>query len=169
MGASYSQGSSSQGSMGASQTVGTRLSRIQADILEKREEQYQEYFFPELIDQLEEANKTGDNALFKKTARGIESSSRTAKNALSESMSKRGIQDSGMAAAGELSVEQAKGASLAEAYFNSQLANKEKAMQLLQMGGSFSPTPTTAAPYGMQSQSHSWGSSKNIGISGNIM
>ena len=168
MGASYSQQEGSSGSMSSSAPVATRLSRIQADILEKREAQYQEYFFPELISQLEESKRAGDNALFAKTARGIESSSKTASAALSQSMAKRGIQNSGMAAAGELSIEQAKGASMAEAYFNSLLANKEKTMQLLQMGGSLSPTPTTAAPYGQDSTGYGWGSTSGFGVSGQI-
>lgn len=167
--ASYSQSKSKNESASSSVLMESKLSKEQAKILEKREEQYQEYFFPEIINQLNESTKTGVNMpMFASTARGINASAGTAKGQLAASMAKRGIEDSGMAAAGELSIEQAKGASMAEAFFGAQLSQKQQVMNMLQMGGGESPKPTTAAPIGSDSTSYGVGHSKSMSAGGGI-
>lgn len=142
-----------QSSAGTTTFVESALSKEQAKILKKHEEQYQQYFFPELKNQLEESKKGGEgNILFAKTAAGINDNAQTQQMKLADAMARRGIQDSGSALAGNMSIEQAKGAALANAYFNSQLQNKQKTMSILQMGMGMSPRPTTAAPVGQEGE-----------------
>jgi hypothetical protein len=169
-GGGYGQSKSSNKGFSESGLAETSLSKEQAEVLKVREAQYQEYFFPEIIAQLDEAKlKNADIPLFAKTARGIEAGANTSRGQLSKSMAKRGITDGGMAASGELSIEQGKGAAMADAYFNAQLAQKQQIMSVLQMGGAMSPTPTTAAPIGSYSESMNKGHSESFNTQGSVM
>lgn len=169
MGGGYQQSKSSGKQGSESKFVESQLSLEQAKILKNREVQYQEYFFPEIVNQLEEAKTaTINNPAFNKTAKAVSAGAETAKGQLAESMARRGITDGGSAIAGELSIEQARGSALAEAYFNSQLSQKSQLNSILQMGGALSPTPTTAAPTGSESSSFGKQKSSSFGVQGSL-
>ncbi len=149
------------GSFGASQSSSreSSLSIEQGKILKAREAQYQQYFFPELIQGL---NDTKGNSvttpLMASMAGEINQQSSQSKGAFSQAMAQRGMAGSGIEAQGIASLERARGSTFADAFFKAQQANLDQKNKMLQMGGSMSPTPTQAAP--MESSSSGW----NMGI-----
>ena len=138
---------------GGTTTQETSLSRQQAKILSSREDQYQNYFFPELIKELEGSGSQAFENTLRNTQQGqISQTYQASSSALQKQLAQRGLSGSGVEAASlaQLSGERSKATSeLAE---KARLSNDQKRMNLLQMGGSLSPQPTTAAPYTQETE-----------------
>ncbi len=151
-------GGGGQSAGSSSYSTETKLSKEQAKILQKREEQYQEYFFPELIDALEETKgDTIKTSMMANQAKSINTQHQQAKQSFAQMIAQRGLDGSGVESQGMLALERGKSSALSDAYYNSETANRSQRMQVLQMGGSMSPTPTTAAPMGQSGSSSSQG------------
>lgn len=143
-----------------SSTVDTKLSNMQADILAKREEQYQSFFFPELINSLEDASgDTMTSSLMAGNSAGINEQSNSAKRQLLLATGKRGISGSGAELSALAKIENATGSMLSDAYNKSKLAQINQKNNMLQLGNGMSPTPTTSAQMGQESDSWSAGGS----------
>lgn len=150
-------------SQSSSETKDTALSLAQTEILKKREAQYQEYFFPELINGIKDANNnTAKTAMMSQMSSQINQQSGQIKNSFAQSMAQRGLAGSGVEAQGLSSIERARGGMFSDAFFKAQLAQQEQKNNLLQMGGALSPRPTTAAPMGQESQSSGWNAGGSI-------
>lgn len=149
-------------SQSSSETKDTALSLAQTEILKKREAQYQEYFFPELIKGLNDGNKTANTAMMSQMSSQINQQSGQIKNSFAQSMAQRGLAGSGVEAQGLSSIERARGGMFSDAFFKTQLAQQEQKNNMLQMGGALSPRPTTAAPMGQESQSSGWNAGGSI-------
>jgi hypothetical protein len=132
----------------------TQLSIQQAEILKQREAQYQQYIFPELIKELEEVDlKTTDLPSQRAQTQAINRASEQAGSKLQSDIAQRGLSGSGVEVQALGALQSTRQSALSDAYYNAQQAQDQKKMQLLQMGGSFSPTPTTSAPLSNQSSS----------------
>ena len=147
----------------SSSTHETPLSREQAAILKKREEQYQEIFYPELKAMLKDVRgDTLTTSAMAAQTKGINQSSKSSKNVFAKAMAQRGISGSGVEAQGLAAIEGAKTNSLANAFYQAQQANTNQANTLMQLGMGMSPKPTTAAPLGSSSESS--GSNFNFSV-----
>ena len=157
--------SSTQQSSSTSKTVETQLSKQQASILKERESQYQEFFFPELIEELEAADNgvMGSNYMNGQT-KAINSASGQAQASFTNDMNKRDLTGSGTEAQGMVALSNAKSSALSDAYYKTQTQLKSDKLNALQMGGAMSPTPTTAAPMGQESSGSGSGSSRSWNI-----
>jgi hypothetical protein len=149
-----STGSSNSSSSGKSKE--TQLSLEQAAILKSRESQYQQFFFPEMVSELKKTNDPAEqlNSL-QPQIKAINTGYLGAKSQLNADLQRRGIADSGIAVQGTTALQQARVSSLSEAYAKASAEQQAKKLQLLQMGGSMSPTPTSAAPLGSTQKSES--------------
>ena len=131
----------------------TQLSKEQAVILKQREAQYQKYIFPELIQELEEVDlKTTDLPSQQAQTQAISRASQQAGSRLQSDIAQRGLSGTGVEVQALGALQQTRQSALSDAYYNAQQAQDQKKMNLLQMGGAFSPTPTTAAPLSSHSQ-----------------
>lgn len=167
MGGASGQGSfnSSSGSQSSfSQTTETQLSKEQAAILKQREEQYQQYFFPELVKNLQDVSKeTALTPTLQSNVQAVNQQAGSAKVQFTQDMAKRGLSGSGTEAQGLAALSNSKSNLLANAYYQAQQANQAQKSNALQLALAASPTPTTASPlgqisYGQGSQSSSgWG------------
>lgn len=156
------QGNSSSGSQSSfSQTTETQLSKEQAAILKQREEQYQKYFFPELVKNLQEVSKeTALTPTLQSNVQVVNQQAGSAKVQFTQDMAKRGLSGSGTEAQGLAALSNSKSNLLANAYYQAQQANQAQKSNALQLALAASPTPTTASPlgqisYGSGSQSGS--------------
>lgn len=123
------------------------LGRDQTRILRARESQYQRFFAPELFKQLNEAAQPGySNPALRQQTGAINQAYIGAQRQFGQQMAQRGLVGSGAEASGLAAMGQARGSALADAYYRSEMDRKQQVGQLLQMGGSFSPSPTTAVP-----------------------
>ena len=138
----------------SSGTKESRLSNMQADILQQRQDQYNEYFFPEMLNALNDASgDTITNSLMTGNAAGINQQTNAAKRQLLINTGQRGISGSGAELSALANIENAKGSMLSDAYNKSKLAQIAQKNTVLQMGGAMSPTPTSSAQYHQQSES----------------
>lgn len=145
----------------SSSTHETKLSKQQAEILKQREAQYQQYFFPKLVEGLQQAtNGTNESNLMQGQSRAIGQQTTGAKQQFSQSMAQRGLAGTGVEAQGLASISNTKSQLLADAYSNVQQANQDRALQYIQIATGMSPTPTTAAPLGQSSSSSGF----NVGL-----
>ena len=129
----------------------TSLTRAQADVVRRREGQYQSVFFPELVAELTAAGDSASTSQYGRAARQrVGSAYASGKRQLSQSLEQRGLADSGIGAMSLQSLEMARSNALADALSQAEEQRRARKMQLLQMGGSLSPTPTTAAPMAQQ-------------------
>lgn len=157
------------GSTGASSSKGSsresQLSQEQAKILQSREAQYQALIFPELRQAITDANSPAEQS---RTAQPVVSAVNSAytgaRTAMNQDLARRGIADSGMAAQGAMSLQQARVSTLADAYAKAIEAQRQSRVQLMQMGGSLSPQPTSAAPMQSTEKSDTKGSNWISGI-----
>lgn len=134
----------------------TKLSKEQAAILKKREDQYQEFFFPELINMLDDTKKnTLTSNLMTSQAKQINQQSKQSQNVFAKAMAQRGLTGSGVEAQGIAAMQSAKSNTLANAFAQAQQANLNQKNTAIQLGMGMSPKPTTAAPIGTQSSSDS--------------
>jgi hypothetical protein len=135
----------------------TALSRAQAEILKAREEQYQAYFFPELLSQMEQNRSPG--AVTPTLAAGrkaLDSAAGSAKSQLTQSLNQRGLAGSGVETQGLVALESSKMSALADMAAKAEQERRNRALNLLQMGGSLSPSPTQAAPLSQESKGWSF-------------
>ena len=144
------------GSKGSSSSGETSLSRAQAALLGAREKQYQSFFFPELIRELNDSNQRTNNTAFAREA--VQSTNRAFQGAnqqFQQQTAQRGLAGSGIEVQGLASLNSARARALGDAMMKAELAKQQKKSQLLQMGGSLSPQPTTAAPMSSESEQKS--------------
>ena len=155
----YQQNSSNQSSWSQSSTFDTALSKEQAAILKQREEQYQKYFFPELVKNLQEVSKeTALTPTLQSNVQAVNQQAGSAKVQFTQDMAQRGLSGSGTEAQGLAALSNSKSNLLANAYYQAQQANQAQKNNALQLALAASPTPTTAAPLGQISQSSGSGS-----------
>lgn len=145
-------GSKSSGSGGSSETS---LTRAQGDLLKQREQFFQTYFAPYLIQETKAAFTPGAEAPDTAAAAGdVNRAFAPAANELNRSLAQRGVAPaSGANMLAQQSLQAARSSALADAYMKARSGQQGRQMQLLQMGGALAPTPTTAAP--MQSSESS--------------
>jgi len=129
----------------------TTLTKEQGKLLKEREKQYQAYFFPRLVGMLEEAESGKLDPGVAQAAAGTERAFRGAQTALDRSIAQRGLQDSGVGVLGQAQLFGTKASALSNLYQTAASDQFNKRAQLLQMGGSLAPTPTTATPMKQQS------------------
>lgn len=155
----YQQNSSNQSSWSQSSTFDTALSKEQAAILKQREEQYQKYFFPELVKNLQEVSKeTALTPTLQSNVQAVNQQAGSAKVQFTQDMAKRGLSGSGTETQGLAALSNSKSNLLANAYYQAQQANQAQKNNALQLALAASPTPTTAAPLGQTTQSSGSGS-----------
>lgn len=155
----YQQNSSKQSSWSQSSTFDTALSKEQAAILKQREEQYQKYFFPELVKNLQEVSKeTALTPTLQSNVQAVNQQAGSAKVQFTQDMAKRGLSGSGTETQGLAALSNSKSNLLANAYYQAQQANQAQKNNALQLALAASPTPTTAAPLGQTTQSSGSGS-----------
>ncbi|WP_277201293.1 hypothetical protein [Victivallis vadensis] len=155
----YQQNSSNQSSWSQSSTYETALSKEQAAILKQREEQYQQYFFPELVKNLQEVSKeTALTPTLQSNVQAVNQQAGSAKVQFTQDMAKRGLSGSGTETQGLAALSNSKSNLLANAYYQAQQANQAQKNNALQLALAASPTPTTAAPLGQTTQSSGSGS-----------
>lgn len=144
------------GSQSSSGVQDTALSTQQAKILKQREEQYQEHFFPEMLNMLAESkDESTTGAMMAPQASAINQSANAAKREFSTAAAQRGISGSGVELQGLAGINNASRSMLADAYYQSKQAQIQQRNTIMQMAGAMSPTPTTAAPVGQSSSSSS--------------
>jgi hypothetical protein len=144
-----------------SSTSDTALSNEQAAILRQREQQYQKFFFPELMREMNDANNPAGNSMFAQQA--VQSTNQAFQGAnqqFQQQAAQRGLAGSGVEIQGLASLNSARARSIGDAMAQAEMARQQKKGQLLQMGGSLSPQPTTAAPLNQQSS----GTQRFLGI-----
>ena len=161
----YQQNSSNQSSWSQSSTYETALSKEQAAILKQREEQYQKYFFPELVKNLQEVSKeTAFTPTLQSNVQAVNQQAGSAKVQFTQDMAKRGLSGSGTEAQGLAALSNSKSNLLANAYYQAQQANQAQRNNALQLALAASPTPTTASPLGQISQSSGSGSGSGLHV-----
>ena len=132
-----------------SQTTETALSKEQAAILKQREEQYQQYFFPELVKNLQDVSKeTALTPTLQSNVQAVNQQAGSAKVQFTQDMAQRGLSGSGTEAQGLAALSNSKSNLLANAYYQAQQANQAQKNNALQLALAMSPTPTTASPLG---------------------
>lgn len=137
-----------------SHTEETLLSREQADILKQREAQYQEYFFPKILQNLEEVSKpTAMTPYLQQGVQAVNQQASQANQQFAQDMARRGLSGSGTEAQGLAALASSKASMLANAYYQAQQANQAQKNQAMQFALSMSPTPTSAAPVGQSTSS----------------
>ena len=140
-----------------SRTTETRLSNIQADILKKREEQYQQFFFPELLADLEKTTGGIDSAFVAGQGVSLAKAQAAARTGFQRTLAQRGVHGGG--GVGLLARSRMRGdQAMQRAQFlsSAQQRNQQLRMGLFQLGLGKSPTPTQAAPMGTKSSSKSF-------------
>jgi hypothetical protein len=142
------------GSKSESKTRETELSREQARILRIRQEQYEQYFFPEIVRELQSSSDTA--ALARPQVEDIGLSQQVATKQFESQMARRGLAGSGVEAAGLSNIQEAGMQARSGALQSALMQGRQQRMSALQMGLSGSPTPTTAAPLGQESKASSF-------------
>jgi len=171
MGASGGASKQKNKSKSESKTLESGLSKEQLSILQQRQQQYNDYFFPALQQGLEQSTpgssvftqQMGNNA--QQVNAAFDSSQMQTNQILAQHRLLGGAQG-GTAAALKAQNERARASALANAY-SSQLQNANADKQrFLQMGLGMSPQTTTAAPFHQESTGTGSGSgnSFNAGI-----
>lgn len=145
----------------ASQTTETAMSREQTAILKQRQDQFNQFFFPELVSELQATNVQGRTTVAaQQGARDVNRAAQSATRDFRQGMAQRGLANSGVATLGEAELGRARSSALADAMYRAREANTARRMQLIQMGGSMAPTPTSAAGFGQvstqQNQTKGW-------------
>ena len=169
-GGSKQSGKTKSSSNSFSQTLESGLSQEQLKILQQRQQQYNDYFLPQLVQGLESTNpgseiftqQMGNNA---QQVNAAFNSSQVATNQILAQHNLAGGVNGASAAALKAQNERARASALANAY-SSQLQNANADRQrFLQLGLGMSPQTTTAAPFHQESTSESESVSKNSGWS----
>jgi len=159
MGKIQGQGSSSSSSGKTSESA---LSQEQLKILQNREQQYNEWFFPELqksVAQTDVNSETG-RATMALAANKVNTAFDTAQKQTNQQLAQRGMLGTGNGGVGAALTAQnnrARAAALAEGYYSMLAnANTQKA-NLLQIGAGLMPQPTQSAQYHQKNSSDGTG------------
>lgn len=151
---SVSQGSSS------SSTLDSDLSNEQLEILQNRENQYQEWFFPELKKAVANADMNSEEgkALMGQQAQAINSSFDASARQIKQNLAQQGLLGSkgGVQASLDAQNQRAKTSALSAAYANQLGQMGTQKANLLGLGAGLMTTPTTSAQY------HSTSTSNNM-------
>lgn len=148
---STSQNQSSSQGTSESATFESELSKEQLDILKNREDQYNEWFFPELKAAVDNAdiNSPEGQALLGQQAKAVNASFDASGRQIKQNLAQQGLLGSGNGVQASLNAQnqRAKSSALSAAYAN-QLGqmNNQKA-SLLGIGGGLMTTPTTSAQF----------------------
>lgn len=161
---SHSSGSST--SYSNSNTFSSAISQQQLAILKQREQQYQSYFFPEIVNGIKE-NSVGSstfNAGVETNANAVNSAFDSSMKSTNQSLAQQGLGGSGVGAALKAANERSRSSSLASAYMQ-QLSNANtNKVNYLQVAAAMSPTPTSDVAYQTTASSKSNGSSNGWGL-----
>lgn len=147
-------GLSGGASKSSSRTLESTLSKRQATILKKREEQYQQFFFPEMLGIVSDVNM--DNALASPQVSNANQAYETALSSFSTQAARRGLSGSGFEAVGLASLGGAKANAVSSAVSAGQQQGLANRMSLMQIAQGFAPTPTQSAQYHQKASSSSW-------------
>lgn len=152
----------------AANTYESPLSRAQLEILKLRQQQYQQYFFPEIVKGVQQ-NSAGtqefSNQLAANTAQ-VNAAFDQNRGKIRQNLAQQGMlgQGNGVQAALNQANERARSSALASAY-SQQLASADSSrQQYLSLAAGMSPTATTSADYlqSQKAQSGSWNVSGSI-------
>lgn len=143
-------------SSSSSRTTETRLSNIQADILAKREEQYQQFFFPELLSDLERTTGGLDSSMVAGQAQSLATAQGAARTGFERTLAQRGMTGSGVGLLARTKFAGQEAMQRAQFLSSAQQRNQQLRMGLFQLGLGKSPTPTQAAPMGTRSKQKSF-------------
>lgn len=140
-----------------SSTSESALSQEQLKILRTREQQYNDWFFPELKKATAETdlNSSVGAARFSQMTGDINKSFASSEKQLTQGLSQQGMLGgpSGVQAALRAKNQRARASALATAYYDTLQDQQGKKANLLQLGASMMPTPTTSAQYHQNSSS----------------
>lgn len=149
-----------------SRTTETRLSNIQADILAKREEQYQQFFFPELLADLQKTTGGVDSAMVSGQAQSLATAQGSARTGFQRTLAQRGMAGSGVGLLARSRMRGQEAVQRSQLLSSAQQRNQQLRMGLFQLGLGKSPTPTQAAPMGQKSSSKSFSISNPMSPTG---
>lgn len=155
MGLSGGQSKSSSG------TRESTLSRRQAQILSQRESQYQKYFFPEMVNILNDVNQR--NALASKPVRNANAAYERSLASFTNQAAQRGLTGSGFEAAGLAGLASARANAVTDAVTGAQQQDIANRMSLMQIAQGFAPTPTQSAQYHQYSKRSQWNATASKG------
>lgn len=167
MGAGGQSSSNHNRSLQKSSTYSSELSNKQLKILQQREKQYQDFFFPELKNMLAE-NSAGSaqfNAQVGVNAEQVNAAFDANKSKIQQNLAQQGMlgQANGVQAALTQANERARASALANAYAEQLNAANSNKMNALQLGIAASPSPTTSAEYYQTSESRGTGGGSGVG------
>ena len=142
-------------SKSSSRTTETLLSKQQAEILAKREEQYQQFFFPELLSDLEGTTGGFDSRKVAGQMQNLATSQTSARAGFQRTLAQRGMAGSGVGMLARTRMRGQEATQRAQFLSSAEQKNQQLRMGLFQLGLGKSPTPTQAAPMGQKSSSSS--------------
>ena len=164
---STSQNTSTSQQSSRSGTSESRLSQLQGDILQNRENQYNQYYFPELQKAMEEQSAGGGafNASMNQQAGQINAAYDAAQKNTVQSLAQQGLagNKNGVEAALTAANNRARSSSLAQAYANQLAQTQSNKNTLLALMGQAMPGTTNSAEYYQNAVSQ--GSSSSQGTS----
>ena len=173
MGRSGGGGNSSSGKdYTHSWTSESGISKEQLSILQKRQQQYNEYFLPQLLQGLE-SSSPGSEVFTQQMGNNVQQvnaafdSSQAATNQIIAQHNLAGGGNGSTAAALKAQNERARASALANAYSSQLQTTNDDKQKFLQLGLGMSPQTTTAAPFHQESDAQgsrtSTGSSNSLG------
>lgn len=139
------------GSGGSTTTVmpqqETQLSKAQAAVVKARERDYRKIFFPEIVEELREADlATTDQPTLRRQVEATNRAAEQARGQFTSDIAQRGLEGSGAEVQGLAALSGARQSALSRDFFAAQEAAKGRKERILQLGAGVSPQPTTAAP-----------------------
>lgn len=165
---SYSNSSSSQSSSN-SRTFASELSNEQLKILQERNAQYNNLFYPELQKSINATNSDSKEtaATMASQAGQINSAFSSGAQNTNQNLAQQGLlgDASGVQAALQQNNERSRSSALAKAYNDTLSENANKKAVLLGIGASMMPKATTSAEYYQESSSQSTSSGEGSGSS----
>lgn len=150
-------GGGAQETNSKSSTHESALSLAQTEILRSRQAEFENWFLPELKSSIAETNIGSDQSKAKMALMGnnINTSFDTAQKQTNQTLAQQGLLGTGggVAAALQAQNNRARSSALAQAYYNTLADNQSAKQNLLQVGASLMPSPTTSAQYHQTTQS----------------
>jgi len=132
----------------------TQLSIQQAEVVKQRQADYEEFFKPEILEELREADlATTDQPTLRRNVEATNLAADQAESKMTSSIAQRGLEGSGAEIQGLAALGGARQNALSRDFFAAQEAAKNRKDMILQMGAGLSPQPTTAAPLATASSS----------------
>ena len=163
---SNSQNTSSSQNTSQSGTSESRLSQKQGDILDSREQKFNDVFFPELQNAIAEntPGSAANNAAMEQNANAVNTAYDAAGKATDQTLAQQGLSSAGgVNAALKAANNRARSSSLAQAYYNQLTASQANKTTLLGLMGEQMANPTSSAEY--HSSSTGQGTSVSQGTS----